>query len=98
MNILSKKDFIVKLLTDYPELRDNDYQLMTMIWEYQAIDPTNITASDFLMDFGNGKYTNPESIRRCRAKLQETIPALRGEKYYERHGHQHEVIDQLHSF
>jgi len=95
MNISKQKDFIIRLLITHPELRDNDYQLIATIWEYESDNPTTITAAQFLMDFGNGKYTNPESIRRCRAKLQEEMPELRGEKYIERHRHQIDVIDQL---
>ncbi len=95
MNISKQKDFIIKLLTDYPDLRDNDYQLIAVIWEFEIDNPTNISALQFFNDFANGKYTNPESIRRCRAKLQEEMPELRGKKYITRHRHQTDVIDQL---
>ena len=98
MNITSQKDLIAKLLSDYPHLRDDDYKLISEIWQYESVDPTNITAAQFLTDFGNSKYTSPETIRRCRAKLQETMPELRGEKYYERHRHQTDVVDQLNNF
>ena len=98
MNIVTKKDLITKLLSDHPHLRDDDYQLISEIWQYESLATIPVTAKDFLSDFGNGKYTNPESIRRCRAKLQETMPELRGDKYYKRHRHQSDVIDQLNNF
>ena len=98
MNIVTKKDLITKLLSDHPHLRDDDYQLISEIWQYESIATIPVTAKDFLSDFGNGKYTNPESIRRCRAKLQETMPELRGKKYIKRHRHQSDVIDQLNNF
>ena len=95
MNISKQKDFIIKLLLTQPELRDDDYKLIATIWEYEAVGSDIMTAADFLNDFGKGKYTNPESIRRCRAKLQEEMPELRGKKYLKRHRHQTDVIDQL---
>ena len=95
MNIVSQKDLITNLLLTQPELRDDDYKLIATIWEYEAVGSDIMTAADFLNDFGKGKYTNPESIRRCRAKLQEEMPELRGEKYLKRHRHQTDVIDQL---
>jgi len=98
MNIVTKKDLITKLLSDHPHLRDDDYKLISEIWQYESLATIPVTAKDFLSDFGNGKYTNPESIRRCRAKLQETMPELRGDKYYKRHRHQSDVIDQLNNF
>ena len=99
MNIVTKKDLITKLLSDHPHLRDDDYQLISEIWGYETLAlHTDNSIAQFLTDFGNGKYTNPESIRRCRAKLQETMPELRGDKYYKRHRHQSDVIDQLNNF
>jgi hypothetical protein len=43
-----------------------------------------MSAYDFLQLFSRGKFTNSESIRRVRAKIQEENPALRGKNYENR--------------
>lgn len=62
-------DLVLKLLTDKPELRNSDKLLMWEIWKKQGLINTydQIKLSDFLY-----KAHNPESIRRCRQKIQET--------------------------
>lgn len=40
-----------------------------------------MVAMDFLAEIAKGNLTNAESIRRCRAKIQEEIPGLRGKNY-----------------
>jgi len=100
MDVKTNKELIIELLSEVPELRDDDYQLISLIWESQAFDVTgdygsNISALQFFSDFAKGKYSHPESIRRARAKIQEQMPELRGGKYNERQRHQGEVIIQL---
>lgn len=78
---------VEELLVNYPHLRDNDYKLVATyhLFELGGREKANqITASEFLEKYANGKLTNTESIRRVRAKLQEDNPRLRGTKWSER--------------
>lgn len=91
-------DRIEKWLIEAPHLRDSDNKLISTIW-WQDIKGTNnidqMSAMDFLTAFSNGDLTNPESIRRCRQKLQQENKELRGRLWKERHEKQDEVRDQL---
>lgn len=65
--------------------RDCDKQLIAFIWEQDIKDfgdnPKTISAEEMLVMLVEGDLTNPESIRRCRQKLQEQDENLRGLKY-----------------
>ena len=65
--------------------RDNDQLLIASIWSTEmkrsGFYPSQHTAHELLELLANGKLPNPESIRRCRQKLQELKPELRGKKY-----------------
>lgn len=78
-------DLVKELLTDYPELRDSDKKLIWEVWERLSLtywmsitDQVCITKEDFM----NAPST--ESIRRCRQKIQETHPELRGTEKIQR--------------
>ena len=73
-------DRIKELLTDYPETRDSDRKL---IW-------TVLDALELLDSHGEEEYITQsafmeapsfETIRRCRQKVQELHPELRGSKF-----------------
>ena len=81
------KDVVKSLLINQPKLRDNDNKLIANIFMREAggLDNLkNMSAFEFLKDFADGKYSNFESIRRVRAKLQEDCPELRGLSYNSR--------------
>jgi hypothetical protein len=84
------KNEVKRILENVYHNRDDDYRLIANIWlkemQEKNIDLTTINAYQFLKIFAEGKLTNPESIRRMRAKLQEEHEHLRGKKYYERNG------------
>ena len=83
MDIKSDKDRITKLLELRPHLRDDDNKIIANIWTNDLallnIDARAITGFELLEMVSKGKLTNPESIRRCRQKIQETHVELRGE-------------------
>lgn len=61
------------------ESRDSDRLLISIIWEQ---DSSLINGKYYFLEMlKNGDLTNPESIRRCRQKLQEQDENLRGLKY-----------------
>lgn len=74
---------IKELLLESPALRDNDLRLIANFWAHE-INVDACTVKEFLQKFVAGEVTAPESIRRLRQKLQETMPELRGERYKER--------------
>lgn len=92
-NMKQIKPVVERLLTMYPELRDNDNKLIVMVWREQDRNLKNQHTSALYLQqkLAYGKLANPETIRRVRQKLQEDVPKLRGKKYYERHGKAHEI-------
>jgi len=82
------KDIVKDLLIKSPKLRDDDMRLMANIW-LQEIGGTAIAYQmngyEMLSKIATGMVTSPESIRRCRQKIQELYPDLRGKSYYARH-------------
>jgi hypothetical protein len=76
-------DRVLKLLNEEPRFRDDDELLIATIW-WQECDK-EMTAFGFLMNYSKGMYTSAESIRRCRQKLQQEFPGLRGKTWMERH-------------
>lgn len=80
------KPKVKDLLKSHPHLRDNDNALMANIWwsEMDSEGRSYATAFGFMDSFSQGMFTNPESIRRCRQKVQEQNPELRGTTYKER--------------
>ena len=99
MNVTKTKDKVKQYMEQYDYLRDNDDRLVATVWYFelkdQGRDPYQMTAVDFFNCLSNGDLTTNEAITRARRKMQEEHEHLRGEKYYERHKHQHEVKEQL---
>lgn len=78
-------DKVLKALNEDARTRDNDNLLIALIWYNELERSDNISAIDFLKSYSVGKFTSAESIRRCRQKLQEDFPGLRGKSYATRH-------------
>ena len=74
------------LLEQKPETRDDDKKLMANLWAMMVgIDNMKVNSGLWLLrQYVNGDLPNPDSITRCRRKLQEEFPHLRGERYLER--------------
>jgi hypothetical protein len=81
--ILNNTERVTSLLTNQPELRDNDNRLIAVFWAYEiGVDNLHdMSASDLLGMLSNGKLTNSETIRRARQKVQEGNTNLRGRNY-----------------
>jgi ABC-type uncharacterized transport system ATPase component len=71
---------IIKYLVNNPDLRDSDSKLMARIWydEVQSTLGLIETAEELLIAVSKGQLTNWESATRCRRKIQEEVPELRG--------------------
>jgi hypothetical protein len=90
---LSIKDKVFDLLTRYPHLRDSDEKLCSNIW-YSKIEK-GLSATEFLAIYSEGKLPNSESITRCRRKVQEDHPELRGTLYEEKQAKQEQIKEEL---
>ena len=84
--LFSVMDEVEKMLLMYPSLRDNDERLMANIW-YKFIGDNTLTYTsgfNVLSMLSKGKLPSYESVSRCRRKIQQMNPELRGEKWTER--------------
>ena len=79
--------------------RDNDNKLIAITWhkllEESGVNTKEITGWTLLTHLSKGDLPAPESITRCRRKLQEEIPALRGTTWEKRHKKQDAVKQEL---
>lgn len=92
MSILVKKiknltPVVKHCLEQSPKARDNDKLLILKIWAHQnpKLRDEQYTFMKFAECFLNNEYSDTESIRRTRQKLQAEHPELRGENYKRRH-------------
>lgn len=79
-------DEVEKFLKNHKVLRDSDERLMANIWsKYIGINSIEfLNATDILKMLSKGELPSYESISRCRRKLQEEFPNLRGDKWEHR--------------
>ena len=81
------KDRVRFLLEKYPALRDCDTRLYATYISFELggkEELMKMSGYALLTEIAKGDITHFESIRRCRTKLQEQDPTLRGEKYDQR--------------
>ena len=88
-------DKVVNLLTKHPSLRDSDERLTANIWYNHTKNIDEIDAITLLSRFAEGKLPSYESISRCRRKIQEEKPELRGKKWAKRHSKQKIIKEQI---
>ena len=67
-----------------PDLRDSDSKLMARIWYDEMLSTLGLieTAEELLIAISEGRMTNWESATRCRRKIQEEVPELRGKNHH----------------
>ena len=101
--ISSVLNTVKAMLTEYPHLRDDDQKLMANMWykticyDIDGYNAGEMSAFDLLQMLSDRRLPSYESISRCRRKLQEEFPDLRGDKYEDRHAYQKEIINDLNS-
>ena len=89
-------DQVKDLLTNHPHLRDDDERLMATMWfKHMEEKLEEMSAFDLLKQLATSNLPSYESISRCRRKLQEECPELRGEKWDKRHKAQEDVKEDL---
>lgn len=96
---IKNKEFIVRdILTKYPKARDNDSLLLAHVWVYQCggkVHAQSLSMWEFIIDFARKNFAETSGITRCRRKLQEDNPELRGELYEKRHKMKESVKKEL---
>lgn len=98
MDILKVSTVVKKILVNAPDTRDCDELLVLKVWAIQKPllrSDKNYTFIDFSKAFLNKELFSVGSITRCRRKLQEEIPSLRGKNYKSRQDHQEVVKSDL---
>ena len=93
--LFSMANEVKKLLTKYPSLRDNDDKLMANIWCNRIDNLDNETATNVLIMLAKRKLPSYESISRCRRKLQEDNPNLRGNKWIQRQSRARKIRKEI---
>ena len=88
-------DKVVNLLTEHPSIRDSYERLIANIWYNHTKNVGEIDAITLLSRFAEGKLPSYQSISRCRRKIQEEKPDLRGKKWAKRHSKQQLVKDEI---
>jgi len=78
-SIKNTKEKVKHILTSYESTRDSDMKLLSIFW---MTEQKEIFTESFLKNLH--RLTPAESIMRCRRKLQEQYPNLRGNRYQER--------------
>ena len=94
--MINKKiqEMVEKSLQEDIRARDNDMRLVALIW-HKELGILKDKCMPMLELIAYNKVTNFESVSRCRRKLQELYPDLRGKKYKERHLKQEEIKKDL---
>lgn len=99
VDVKKLREKIIEIFRKYPSYRDDDLKLISYIWYYQLkkmnYDPDKITAMQFLKLHSEDKIANSESITRCRRKIQEDIPELRGKLWKPRHRNENKIKGDL---
>ena len=91
-NLKDLKSTIKRILTEHPELKDNDNSLCTQIWREELRQmgcAVNCDAYSFFKRYAKGEMSLAPSIKRARAKLQEDEEKMRGKNYKKRKGLQY---------
>ena len=95
--MFSVLDGVTELLNKHPKLRDSDNKLVaTLWWKYYGDESCRLNPMiTLLTDLSKDKLPSYESVSRCRRKIQEEVPRLRGEKWDKRHDAEESVKIEL---
>ena len=92
------KEKVESILVEYPVTKDDDHKLVSMVWIKELGGRGEVRAMsawDFLAKFNNHKISHVISIVRCRQKLQQLYPELRGSEYEKRQASAGEVKEEI---
>lgn len=90
---------IEAMLVEIPETRDDDKLMLSLYWMEElkdiGIDTLKVKAWDIFQCIHRGQLTNADYIARCRRRLQQQKPHLRGKMYNARYAHQETAQNEL---
>mgnify|MGYP003132751080 CR=1 FL=1 len=90
------------ILTNFHETRDDDMKLFGMIiYDFYNMSRNLLeskTGFELMGKIFHSKVPHFTSVLRCRQKLQEQCPDLRGKKYNDRKKHAEKVKQELKAF
>jgi len=86
------------ILLNKPKARDCDYVLYAFVLLAYNVNLNTLSTRDFLKGLHTKEYPSFEGVGRCRRKLQEKHPELRGNKWNIRHTEQDVVKSEINLF
>ena len=98
MKIKNVKNKVTEILENHTKSRDNDMQLLAIVWNIELGGKevsSNMDTFHFFCLLSKKKLSNPVSLWRCRQKIQEENPQLRGKKWKARQEHSKNVVEEL---
>ena len=98
MKIKKYEKRVSVILLNKPKARDCDYVLYAFVLLAYNVNINILSTKDFLKGLHNKEYPSFEGVGRCRRKLQEKHPELRGNKWDIRHTEQEVVKNDLNLF
>ena len=98
MKIKKYEKRVSVILLNKPKARDCDYVLYGFVLLAYNVNINTLSAKDFLKGLHDKIYPSFEGVGRCRRKLQEKHPELRGTKWTIRHTEQEIVKNDLNLF
>lgn len=81
--IKKTKDIVKEMLETIPRTRDDDAILVCMVFDKLGKN-WRLPFGDVMLEVSKGRLPSFETISRCRRKIQEEFPELRGEIYEQR--------------
>lgn len=88
-------DIVKKVLTKYPDARDDDFKVIGHVVKALNPEAMNLTFGQALWNHNKLDLPSFETIRRTRQKIQHDHPELRGEIYQKRMEKQTEYIEKF---
>ena len=88
MELKKTKDIVEKILETDNTAREVDEWLFCRVYDYLGANHKKDTFGDIMRKIHSGEFPPLESIRRCRQRVQELRPELRGKNYMARNNKQ----------
>lgn len=92
-------ELVKRLLEEKEAYRDSDMMLLNRVHNDELIamglHPTSLSVYKYWQLVVKGALSDESTLERCRRKVQEEFPTLRGKKWYLRQGRQLDVVKSI---
>ena len=95
MKILNHKKKVKEIMEQYPEARDNDLTLYSLLISELNYSGNIYSFNEIVIFVNNGTLPDIQYISRCRRLIEKEFPELRGNNYNKRHKIEEEVKVEL---